>query len=70
MRKAVGRGKYALTCLIATGCTAGSALATTTYYYTGNPFNDFRNGGACPPTCNVTGSFTVATPLARTCLSL
>ena len=46
------------------GFMTGSALATTTYDYTGNAFNDFRNGGACPPTCNITGSFTVATPLA------
>jgi hypothetical protein len=44
--------------------TARIARADTTYSYTGNAFNDFRNGGACPPTCNVTGSFTVATPLA------
>jgi hypothetical protein len=43
---------------------AGGALATTTYSYTGDPFNDFRNGGACPPACNVMGSLTVATPLA------
>ena len=64
MKKAAEKGKSLLICLIATCFMAGSALATTTYYYTGNPFNDFRNGGACPPTCSVTGSFTVATPLA------
>ncbi|MGA7412109.1 MAG: hypothetical protein WBW33_16660 [Bryobacteraceae bacterium] len=64
MKKVAGMGKPALLCLIAMGFMAGSGFATTTYYYTGNPFNDFRNGGTCPPTCNITGSFTVATPLA------
>src|SRR5208283_1399927 len=62
--RVAGKGKSALLCLIAMGFMAGNAFATTTYYYTGNAFNDFRNGGACPPTCSVTGSFTVATPLA------
>jgi hypothetical protein len=64
MKRIARKGKSALPCLIAMGFMTGSALATTTYDYTGNAFNDFRNGGACPPTCNITGSFTVATPLA------
>lgn len=64
MKRVARQGKATLPWLIAMSFMAGSALATTTYYYTGNPFNDFRNGGACPPTCSVTGSFTVATPLA------
>jgi hypothetical protein len=64
MKRKTGKGEPALLCLIVMGFMASSALATTTYYYTGNPFNDFRNGGVCPPTCSVTGSFTVATPLA------
>jgi hypothetical protein len=39
------------------------ARADVTYTYTGNQFNDLRNGATCPPTCNVTGSFVVATAL-------
>jgi hypothetical protein len=39
------------------------ARADVTYTYTGNQFNDLRNGATCPPTCSVTGSFTVATAL-------
>jgi len=41
-----------------------SARADAIYTYTGNAFNEFFNGGACPPVCDVTGSFTVADPLA------
>jgi hypothetical protein len=41
-----------------------SASADTMYTYTGNDFNQFFNGGACPPDCNVTGWFIVAAPLA------
>jgi hypothetical protein len=36
---------------------------TITYSYTGNQFNDLRNGGTCPPDCNVVGSFTLVQPL-------
>jgi hypothetical protein len=43
---------------------ASVALGDTIYAYTGNQFNDFRNGGTCPPVCNVIGFFTVAQPLA------
>jgi hypothetical protein len=41
---------------------AVSAKADTTYTYTGAPYVE---GGAfvCPPECNFTGSFTLATPL-------
>jgi hypothetical protein len=47
-------------CLLMTFC-AGSAKADTTYTYTGAQFAE----GAidCPPECNFTGSFTLATPL-------
>jgi hypothetical protein len=37
--------------------------ADTVYSYTGIPFDFFQNA-SCPPTCNMTGSFTVASPLA------
>ena len=37
------------------------AWADVTYTYTGNQFNDLRNGATCPPTCSVTGWFTVPT---------
>jgi hypothetical protein len=53
-----------LAAVFMTYSAAQIARADTTYSYTGNTFNDFRNGGTCPPTCNVTGSFTVAAPLA------
>ena len=40
----------------------GAVLAdSTTYSYISTPFNSF-SGTACPPTCNITGSFTVAMP--------
>jgi PEP-CTERM motif len=45
------------------GPAAQRVRADVVYTYTGNSFNDFLNGGTCPPTCNVTGSFTVAEPL-------
>jgi hypothetical protein len=45
------------------GLAVPGSHANVTYTYTGNLFNDFRNGGACPPVCNVTGAFTVAQPL-------
>jgi hypothetical protein len=47
------------------GILASAAFGgTITYTYTGNPFNDLRNGATCPPVCSVTGSFTVAQALA------
>src|SRR5271156_2093081 len=36
----------------------------TTYRYTGNNYNQFGGTFACPPVCGITGSFTVAAPLA------
>ena len=42
---------------------AVAAKADTTYTYTGAPFFEFGAAG-CPPTCSITGSFTLATPLA------
>jgi hypothetical protein len=43
--------------------------ADTVYTYTGNPFNQFF-GATCPPECNISGSFTVSTPLAPNLTSL
>ncbi len=48
-------------CLLMMFC-AGSAKADTTYTYTGAQFFEF-GAAVCPPTCNITGSFTLATPL-------
>lgn len=38
--------------------------ADTTYTYTGNTFNQFGGGASCPSQCSISGSFTVASPLA------
>jgi hypothetical protein len=35
----------------------------TTYSFTGVPFTTFALGNTCPPTCTITGSFTVSQPL-------
>jgi hypothetical protein len=43
---------------------AASARADTIYTYTGNPFTVFSGLDACPPVCNISGSFTLASPLA------
>lgn len=48
-------------CLLTTFC-AVSANAETTYTYTGPQFEEFGAAG-CPPTCNITGFFRLATPL-------
>ena len=48
-------------CLLLSLC-AVSAKADTTYTYTGAPFFEF-GAAVCPPTCNITGSFTLPTPL-------
>lgn len=53
----------ALLCLLMAVCIAAPAQADTTYTYTGPAFNDFF-GAVCPPVCNITGSFTLSTPLA------
>jgi hypothetical protein len=43
---------------------AASARADTVYTYTGNPFTAFSGVDVCPPVCNISGSFTLASPLA------
>jgi hypothetical protein len=43
---------------------AASARADTIYTYTGNPFTVFSGLDACPPVCNISGSFNLASPLA------
>jgi hypothetical protein len=48
-------------CLLLTFC-AVSAKADTTYTYTGGQFFEFGEA-VCPPDCNITGSFTLVTPL-------
>ena len=48
-------------CLLMMFC-AGSAKADTTYTYTGPQFFEF-GAAVCPPTCNITGSFTLPAPL-------
>jgi hypothetical protein len=46
-------------CLFAAG-----ARADTIYTYTGNPFTVFSGLDVCPPVCNISGSFNLASPLA------
>lgn len=43
---------------------AASARADTIYTYTGNLFTVFSGLDVCPPVCNISGSFTLASPLA------
>jgi sugar lactone lactonase YvrE len=38
-------------------------VASTTYNITGNPFTTFAGSAACPPDCNISGSFTLPQPL-------
>ena len=40
------------------------AYGDTVYTYTGNPFDTWAPGFSCPNVCNVTGSFTLSSPLA------
>jgi len=54
---------YGLLALFITAGMSVSAKADTTYTYTGPAFNFFY-GAVCPPNCNITGSFTLLTPLA------
>ncbi len=61
---------YALVSIVAAALMTSYARANAIYVYTGQPFNDFRNGGSCPPTCRITGSFTVPVPLAPNLPSL
>jgi hypothetical protein len=44
-------------------CVA-SARADTVYTYTGNPFTILTGSDVCPLVCNISGSFTLASPLA------
>jgi hypothetical protein len=55
--------RASLVCSVLIIGLARPARADTTYTYTGNPFNVFSGGYACPPQCSITGSFTVAQPL-------
>lgn len=43
---------------------AASAQADAIYTYTGTSFNVFSGADTCPPVCNISGSFTLASPLA------
>ncbi len=54
----------ALLCFMLTVCIAAPAKADSTYTYTGNPFTGFYGGASCPPSCSLSGSFTVSSPLA------
>jgi len=38
-------------------------VASTTYNIKGNPFTSFSGSAACPPDCNVSGSFSLPRPL-------
>jgi hypothetical protein len=40
-----------------------------TYNYNGNMLTTFTSGQSCPPACQITGSFTVATPLTASLAS-
>ena len=40
------------------------AYGDTVYTYTGNSFDTWAPGFSCPNVCNVTGSFTLSSPLA------
>jgi hypothetical protein len=64
------RNEYALRAVeIAVACSllvvalCPGARADTVYTYTGNPFDQFSAGAACPPLCSISVSFTLAEPL-------
>jgi hypothetical protein len=44
-------------------CAASALQAGAVYTYTGNTYTEFF-GASCPPLCNISGSFTLAAPLA------
>lgn len=65
MARANDRCYGRLCCLLVISCAVLLPVqAATEYDYSGNLFNQFFNGGTCPPECRVTGSFSVAQPLA------
>ena len=45
---------------LAAGLCVCPVHADVIYTYTGNQFNDLRNGATCPPTCNISGYFDLA----------
>jgi hypothetical protein len=47
-------------CAMVVAASAGSAMADSQYSYQGNLFTDFSVGYSCPPTCALSGSFTLA----------
>jgi hypothetical protein len=53
----------ALFCLLLVSCLSIVAKADTTYTYDGAAFGQFV-GVTCPPICHITGSFTLANPIA------
>jgi len=50
--------------LLAISLAQPAVAGPVTYTYRGNAFNTFFGGDACPPACEVSGSFTVAAALA------
>jgi hypothetical protein len=50
--------------IVLTFAVGATARADVVYTYTGNPFTNFGGTDACPSTCAITGSFTVAQALA------
>jgi hypothetical protein len=54
-----------LTMFVLALCGACPVKADTIYTYTGKPFNYFSSTATCPPTCNISGSFTVTQPLTN-----
>jgi hypothetical protein len=53
----------ALFCLLLVSCLSAVVKADTTYTYDGAAFDQFV-GVTCPPICHITGSFTLANPIA------
>jgi hypothetical protein len=53
----------ALFCLLLVSCLSAVVKADTTYTYDGAAFDQFA-GVTCPPICHITGSFTLADPIA------
>jgi hypothetical protein len=53
----------ALFCLLLVACLSSVAKADTTCTYDGAAFDQFV-GVTCPPICHITGSFTLANPIA------